>query len=150
MSQSGRLTGNQPVPGAGIQTVTGNAGGAVPGDGAANINIVGTGTITVTGVPATNTLTIASTGVPATYTTDDHTPVVPSALGNLNIAGGANINTTGLIANTVTINLDDTVTISGDLTAHDVDATESVTALLNVTAANGNVTALVGDIIGQG
>jgi hypothetical protein len=149
MSQSGRLTGNQPVPGAGIETVTGNAGGAVPGDGSANINIVGTGTITVTGVPATNTLTIASTGTPATYTTDDHIPVVPSALGNLNVAGGSNINTNGFIANTVTINLDDTVTISGDLTAHDVDATESVTALLNVTAATGNVTALAGDIVGQ-
>lgn len=46
-----------------IKTLTGNAGGAVgenPADG--NVNIVGTGSITVTGNPGTHTLTISSSG----------------------------------------------------------------------------------------
>ena len=62
MSQSGRLTLNTPVPGAGIQTVTGDAGGAVPGNGAANIDIIGSGTITTVGTPGTNTVTIVPGG----------------------------------------------------------------------------------------
>ena len=46
--------------GAPIQTLTGNSGGAVPPT-ANNINVVGTGAITVTGNPGTSTLTIAVT-----------------------------------------------------------------------------------------
>lgn len=139
MSQSGRIVTDIPVPGAGIETITGNAGGAVPGDGAANINLVGAGTITVTGVPGANTLTISSTGVPATYTTDAGI-VIPDGAGNLNVDGGANINTDAAAANTVTINLNDTVVLAGDLTAHDINGTHDIAATQDVTAG-GNVTA---------
>ena len=45
-----------------IETLTGNAGGAVGPDGAGNVNILGSGSMTVTGNPATNTLTITTTG----------------------------------------------------------------------------------------
>lgn len=45
-----------------IETLTGNSGGAVGPDGAANVNIVGSGTINVVGNPGTNTLTITDTG----------------------------------------------------------------------------------------
>lgn len=121
MSQSGRLTTNHPVPGAGIQTVTGNVGGAVPGDGAANIGLVGAGTITVTGNPGANTLTISSAGLPATYTSDVGI-VAPDAFGNINVLGGTNINTAG-VGDTLTINLDDDVDLLGHLhAATDIEA----------------------------
>ena len=149
MSQSGRLTTNQPVPGAGIQTVTGNAGGAVPGDGGANLNIIGAGTITVTGNPATNTLTITSAGVPATYTTDTGVSV-PNGAGNLNVVGGLNINTDNVVANTITINLDDDVTIAGDFEANNINALDSLNVFNSISSANGDITALTGIISGAG
>lgn len=42
--------------------LTGNVGGEVFPDGGGNINIVGSGTVTVTGNPGTNTLTITDSG----------------------------------------------------------------------------------------
>ncbi len=143
MSQSGRLLSNQPVPGAGIQTVTGNAGGPVPGDGAANINLVGAGTIVVTGSPGAHSLTISSTAVPATYTTDTGV-AVPDMFGNLNVFGGLNINTDNTIANTVRINLDDTIFLAGDLNSDKVIATG------NITSIAGDIETLVGDIVSAG
>jgi len=44
-----------------VQTLTGNSGGAVPPT-ANNINVVGSGSITVTGNPGTSTLTIVDAG----------------------------------------------------------------------------------------
>lgn len=59
MSQSGIFfNGATPPPGTGIQTVTGNTGGAVGPDGGGNIDIVGAGPITVDGNPGTFTETI--------------------------------------------------------------------------------------------
>jgi hypothetical protein len=51
-----------------IDTLTGNSGGAVTGDTNGNVNLVGSGTNTVVGVPGTNTLTItpSSSGYPIT------------------------------------------------------------------------------------
>lgn len=46
--------------GSGISTITGNSGGSVGPDGSNNITLVGSGPITVTGSPGTNTLTIGS------------------------------------------------------------------------------------------
>lgn len=64
MSQQGRL---EDAP-SDLETLTGDSGGAVPADGAGNINIVGGGTTTVTGNPGTNTLTVdvSSAGYPIT------------------------------------------------------------------------------------
>lgn len=59
MSQAGTISTNMtPPPGTGIQTVTGNTGGAVGPDGGGNIDIVGAGPITVDGNPGTFTETI--------------------------------------------------------------------------------------------
>lgn len=57
MSQSGTYIGGT----ASVTTLTGNSGGAV-GPSAGNINIIGSGALTVTGNPGTNTLTITDTG----------------------------------------------------------------------------------------
>lgn len=142
MSQSGRLTLNQPVPGAGIQTITGNVGGAVPGDGAANINLVGAGTITVTGAPGTNTLTVTSSAAPATYTTD-HGVALPDGAGNVNVVGDAlNTTTDALVPNTITVYLNPSVTLSGSLTA----AGNIVSTAGNFTATTGNFVAPVGNV----
>jgi len=141
MSQSGRLTLNQPVPGAGIQTITGNAGGPVPGNGAANVILQGAGLITVTGNPGANTLTITSAGVPAHYPTDNLI-ANPDGFGSLNIVGGPNINTDALVANTVTINLNDNVVIPGFFEA-DGDITSDNG---DIVASNGNILAVVGNI----
>lgn len=46
-----------------LETLTGNSGGAVAGDANNNINILGSGNVTVAGNPGTNTLTISSTGI---------------------------------------------------------------------------------------
>ncbi len=45
-----------------VFTLTGNSGGAVPPDGSGNINILGTGSVTVAGNPGTDTLTISVSG----------------------------------------------------------------------------------------
>jgi len=60
MSQAGSLGSGGGGGGSGIQTLTGDVGGAVGPDGSSNVNVVGGGSITVTGTPGTNTLTISS------------------------------------------------------------------------------------------
>lgn len=83
MSQAGIIN----VKGSGtsvVGTLTGNSGGAVPPTGS-NINTLGTGSITIVGVPATSTLTTQLTG-----------------LTNHNMLVGAGTTTIGLIAPSAT------------------------------------------------
>lgn len=61
MSQSGSY-GAGGGGGGGIQTLTGNTGGAITPDGLGNINVVGVGGVSVAGNLGTNTLTISSAG----------------------------------------------------------------------------------------
>lgn len=60
-----------------VTTLTGNVGGAVPPT-AGNINVIGSGMVTVTGNPGTSTLTISVAGGGFTWTviTVDQTAVV--------------------------------------------------------------------------
>ncbi len=60
-----------------VVTLTGNSGGAVPPT-AGNINVVGSGAITVTGNPGTSTLTITDTGggIPWTVITVNQTAAI--------------------------------------------------------------------------
>lgn len=58
MSQVGILS-DSTSPGRDVETITGNTGGAVGPDASFNINLLGSGNLTVTGNPATNTLTIS-------------------------------------------------------------------------------------------
>lgn len=107
MSQAGSfIKGGGPAV---VETLTGNTGGAVGPDGSNNINVVGDGTTaTVAGNPGTHTLTISTAGsVPIQFDEDVGT-AVPAA-GILNIHGSTNINTSGA-SNTVTINLNDSIT----------------------------------------
>lgn len=67
MSQSGRSVVGSMNP---IDTLTGNTGGAV-GPTAGNINILGTGSISVAGNPGTSTLTISSTALTSISITGD-------------------------------------------------------------------------------
>ena len=75
MSSSAQFTVGGGGGMANIQTLTGNTGGPV-GPTANNVNIVGSGFITVTGNPGTSTLTISqSNSNDATATTIGATPV---------------------------------------------------------------------------
>lgn len=58
MSQAGSVGSGGGGGGTDVRTITGNSGGAVPPNASHNINLVGSGTLTVTGSPGTNTLTI--------------------------------------------------------------------------------------------
>lgn len=51
-----------------IVTITGNTGGAVPPNGAGNINILGSGSVNIAGNPGTNTLTVTVSGSGLTWT----------------------------------------------------------------------------------
>lgn len=75
MSQYGKGISNS-GPGGFIQTLTGNSGGPVSPT-AGNINVVGTGVITVVGDPGTSTLTVGITG------TTNHAVQVGNASGSL-------------------------------------------------------------------
>lgn len=99
MSQQGKLS-EQEV----LETLTGNTGGPVGPDGDGNINVVGTGPITVTGNPGTNTLTIEDDGTIPLQFTEDTGTATPAA-NNLNVFGDA---TQG----SVTSGAGDTITIT--------------------------------------
>lgn len=93
-------------PGTGpVFTLTGNSGGAVGPDGAGNINIVGTGTITVVDNPGTNTLTITPSGTIASSFVTNSGTATPVA-GVLNVYGESTsiLSTTGS-GNTVTVDM---------------------------------------------
>ena len=91
--------------------------------------------ITVTQTASTINLEVVG-GIPAsTFTMDDTNTITPTAGGDVTVAGGSNISTAGTVANTITINLDDNVTITGDLHAD------------NIVADTGDITASAGDIV---
>jgi hypothetical protein len=116
MSQSGIYTSSGGVPVGSILTLTGNTGGPVGPDVSGNINLVGAGVISVTGNPGTDTLTISISGSGGTNEFETDSGTAAPASGIIDIHGGSNINTSGA-TNVVTINLDNTVSISGSMTA---------------------------------
>lgn len=142
--------------GTGLQTLTGDSGGAIPGDGADNINIVGGTHITVNGTFATNTLTIDSDGEFADQFTTDAGVATP-ALGNINVLGGSNMNTAATAPDTVTVNLNDNIIwpasgpgtgyidIDGQVMMHTFDASGGNTNIFMGPAA-GNFTMAAGAI----
>lgn len=68
--------------------------------------------------PGANTLTIEATGATAvSYITDVAGPVVPDGTGAVTIVGGSNLTTDGTVANTITIDLDSTISVTGKITA---------------------------------
>ena len=99
-----------------LKTLTGNTGGAVPGDAAKNINVVGDATtIHIAGNPGTFTLTASTDGSIATSYPTDAGTAIPAA-GVLNVLGGTaarDINTKGA-GNTIHVDLNNAITL-GDL-----------------------------------
>ncbi len=101
MSQMGRAFSNT-GPGGFIQTLTGNSGGPV-GPTAGNINVVGTGVISVVGNPGTSTLTITPSGsIASSFITNPATGTATPVLGVLTFAGTGGI-TVSAGGSTVTI-----------------------------------------------
>ena len=97
------IKGGADLPG--IQTLTGDTGGAIGPDASGDIGVVGGTGVTVAGT--TNTLTInAASATPLSFPTDSGT-ATPAA-NALTIAGGTGINTSGSGA-TATVNLDSPV-----------------------------------------
>jgi len=87
------------VPIGGVSTLTGNSGGAV-GPAAGNINVVGSGLITVAGNPGTSTLTISSSGG-SSFTWNDQTTSTTMAVNNGYVADSGSLVTLTLPATAV-------------------------------------------------
>jgi hypothetical protein len=126
-----------------IRTVTGNSGGAVPGDVGHNINIVGDGTsVNIAGNIGTNTLTVSASAAVATSYTEDAGTATP-ALNNLNILGAGGITTSGA-GSTVTITAGATIP-----TTFTEDAGTATPALnnINILGAGGITTSGAGSTV---
>jgi hypothetical protein len=121
-------------PGGFIQTLTGNIGGPIP-PAAGNINVIGTGAVSVSGNAGTSTLTISVSGAIATQYNEDVGIAIP-ALGVLNIHGAHGINTVGA-GSTVTIAINNAIVL-GDLAilAPGTNALSASTGDINITAGN--------------
>jgi len=113
----------------GIQTLTGDFGGAVGPDGALNIDILGSGAYLFTGNPGTNTLTLSDDGTVATQYDADVGSAVPAA-NILNIIGDGTYTDTVGAGNTITINF--TPDAWADTYTCDVGNAVPVAGVLNV------------------
>lgn len=126
----------------GVQSLTGNTGGAVYPT-ANNTDVVGDGVyLTVTGNPGTSTLTISPAGGLTTLYTEDVGTATPMA-GNLNILGGTGVNTVGS-GDTVTINASASVPLT--FTANSGSATPAANNL-NIFGGTGITTVGSGSTI---
>jgi len=134
MSQVGAFFSSINPAGA-VLELTGNNTGVHVAPTLGNINIVGTGLITVTGDAATHTLTISSAGATADQFDGDTGSAIPVA-GILNIVGSANMHTAAS-GNSVEVILDDDVSISGSFTAG--------TTAGFITSVTGDITASAGN-----
>ncbi len=128
--------------GTGILTLTGDVGGAVSEDGANNVNILSGSDLTVTGVPAANTLTITLDGtVSSSFPTDSGTAL--PAGGILNIFGAGGTDTSGA-GNTVTVSSGPTVPTSF---VTDAGTATPAANILNILGGTSIDTAGAGDTV---
>ncbi len=118
---------------AGVNTLTGNIGGAVP-PLAGNINVIGATPYTFSGNPGLNTLTLDDNGTIATIYDTDSGIAIPSA-NILNVIGGTGVTVTGS-GNTITINASSSnleiltdlgVPVSPDMSILEVYGDENIT-----------------------
>jgi hypothetical protein len=129
-----RITGSG--PGAVVETLTGNSGGPV-GPIGGNINVLGTGVITVVGNPGTSTLTITPSGsIASSFITNPATGTATPVAGVLTFAGTGGI-TVSAAGSTVTI---DGATISaGTITGNTGGPQPQTLGNWNILTANSTV-----------
>jgi hypothetical protein len=121
-----------------LNTLTGNTGGALS-PSAGNINIVGSGVISVAG--SGSTLTISESpgaGLVSTLTGDSGGPISPTA-GNINVDGTANQITTTGSGSTITWSIPSTFIAPGSIAS-----TTTVTAGSGLTVTSGGATVTAG------
>lgn len=94
MSQAG-IARDSTSGAADVETITGNSGGAVGPDAAFNVNLLGAGSVTVTGNPGTNTLTISVSGSGLTWN------VVLAASDTMAVNNGYLTNNAGVVTLTL-------------------------------------------------
>lgn len=117
-------------PGGFIQTLTGNSGGAVPPT-AGNINVVGTGVITVVGNPGTSTLTITPSGaIASSFVTSPATGTATPVAGVLTFAGAGTVSVSAA-GSTVTI-----TGVAGGVTSITGNTGPAQTGAINLITAN--------------
>ena len=153
MSQITHVGGGGPGPIGGVQTLSGNGGAKVSPDGSGNIDLIGTGGITVVSDDATHSLTINGPGTALIFHTSDNND--SSAAANvINIVQGANILTTSVPnnGNNVGIAVTPSVNLAGSLTAGTfVQATGDIISTTgDVVSSNGDITAPNGNMIANG
>lgn len=88
MSQAGLNNVAGSLPSTVVETLTGNSGGAIGPDASHNINILGSGGVTVAGNPGTNTLTISVSGAGMTWSTISSSQALAVNNGYICIAPG--------------------------------------------------------------
>lgn len=132
-----------------IVTLTGNSGGAISPVGG-NISILGGAGVSVVGTAGTLTISLTGGGgAMDSFLPDAGTnPVVPTALGEVTMAGTANqITTTGGL-NTLTFSIPAVFIAPGSIASTTtIVAGTSLTATTSVTATLGNITATNGNIV---
>lgn len=138
MSQITNLAAGGAVPSA-VNTLRGDVGGFV-GPTGNNIDLIGGTGITTTGMPGSSSITFALSGSVATQFDGDSGSAAPAA-SIITFAGGSNV-TSSAAGSTVTFDLDNTVSISGSLTA----GTGLTATTGDVTVSAGNITVSSGSI----
>ena len=104
-------------------------------------NITSTGTTVTISTTATGINLEAAGGTAAgTFTADDGNAASPSGAGNIILKGGTSISTKSIVANTVTFDLDDSITVT-TLNATTVAATTVNSTTVNATTFDTNVAA---------
>ncbi len=121
-----------------ITTLTGNSGGAVSPT-AGNINVIGTGVITVVGNPGTSTLTVTPSGdIASSFITNPVTGTATPVSGVLTFAGTGDV-TVSASGSTVTINGSGSGTVT-TLHTQDGNNVTPTSGVINVSGANGLTT----------
>jgi len=130
-----------------IETITGDAGGAVGADALFNLNLVGGNNITTTGTPGSNEISVAVTG------TTDHTVQVGNATGSLtSLAAATNgqliIGSTGADPSVAALTAGTGITITNGAGSITIDAAAGIT--WSVVGASGTLAVNTGSICTTG
>ena len=110
----------------------------------ANITSTG-GTVTISNTANGINLEAAGGTATNTYEADDGNSVSPDGSGNINLFGGNNISTTATVANTVTFNLDDNITLTSITTTGDVTVGGTLAYYISINEQTADYTLVITD-----